>query len=330
MTTSRTFTLREEEAVALERLLSEGPWEKKAVPYARCAAAKPGLTVALYHSGKLVVQGKGTDDFVTFQLEPHVLDRAETALAALAAEAEDAAPHMGVDESGKGDFFGPLVVAAAYTDATSAPILRKLGVRDSKAIASDEAAKALAGEIRRVLAGKFAVVAVPVESYNRLHAKMGSINRLLAWGHARSIENLLSLVPDCPRALCDQFGPKEQIARALLEKGRKIVLDARPRAESDIAVAAASILAREEFLRRMDALSREAGMDIPKGANPRVKRVAVAVAEKLGADALVRFVKCHFKTLDEVLSLLGTTREAAHLPPAPVRTPFLPFRHSAR
>lgn len=324
--TSFVFTLSEEEAQALERLLATGNYLAKEVPYARAAAVREGVGIVLYASRKLVVQGKAAEEFVTCTLEPEILKRAETALSAMAEEAEDAKPHMGVDESGKGDFFGPLAIASAYTDAATAPVLRKMGVRDSKAIASEAAALKLAADIRRVLAGRFSVVVVPVEAYNRLHAKMGSINRLLAWGHARAIENLLELVPDCPRALCDQFGPKAQIERALLPRGRKIVLDARTKAESDIAVAAASILAREAFLRRMEALSGEAGIALPKGAGPQVKAAAEAVAKKLGADALGRFVKCHFKTLDEVLAKLGTTRAAAGLPPAPPPNPWKAFR----
>ena len=317
MTSCFTFTLSDEEAQELERLLAEGNYRAKDVPYARAAAVREGVSIVLYASRKLVVQGKAAEDFVAFTLEPQILKRAATAQAALAEEAEDARAHMGVDESGKGDFFGPLVIASAYTDGTTAPVLRRMGVRDSKAITSDAAARQLAGDIRRVLSGKFAVVTVPAEAYNRLHAKMGSINRLLAWGHARAIENLLERVPDCPRALCDQFGTKAQIERALLPRGRKIILDARTKAESDIAVAAASILAREAFLRQMDALSREAGMALPKGAGPQVKPAAAAVAKALGTEALGRFVKCHFKTLDEVLTRLGTTRAAAGLPAAP-------------
>lgn len=322
MKTLYTFALSGEEAGRLERVLAAGPYAAKTVPYARVAAAGEGVSVVLYESGKLVVQGKNAAGFVEFALEPLVLLRAETALAAQAEAAEDAQPHMGVDESGKGDFFGPLVIAAAYTDAATAPVLREMGVKDSKAVASDAAAKALAKKIRETLGDRFAVVTVPVEAYNRLHAKTGNINRLLGWGHARAIENLLSRVPDCPRALCDQFGPKAQIVRSLMPRGRKIVLDARPKAESDIAVAAASILAREAFLRNLEALSREAGIALPKGAGPQVKTAAEAVAAKLGAESLGRFVKCHFKTLDEVLAKLGTTRAAAGLPPAPPQRLF--------
>jgi ribonuclease HIII len=155
---------------------------------------------------------------------------------------------------------------------------------------------------------------------------MNSVNRILAWGHARAIENLLDKVPDCPRALSDQFGPEQQIQRALQQKGRKIKLEQRHKAESDIAVAAASILARAGFLTALDKLGEKYGAKLPKGASDKVQAVAGELLEKRGGAALLETAKCHFKTTDNVLGARGKTRAGEGLPPAPERKVFVPRR----
>ncbi len=142
---------------------------------------------------------------------------------------------------------------------------------------------------------------------------MRSVNRLLAWAHARCIENLLTTLPSCPRAVSDQFGSKEGVERALMGKGRRIVLEQRPRAESDIAVAAASILAREGFLRSLEQLKQQHGQPFPKGASPQVRAAAEALVRQKGPGVLIEVAKCHFRTTDAVLAAAGFRRE--DLPP---------------
>jgi ribonuclease HIII len=217
---------------------------------------------------------------------------------------------MGVDESGKGDFFGPLVVVAAYVDKPLVKALQNMGVKDSKNITSDAKALGLGADIRKLLGKRFAVVKIGARAYNRLYAKMRNVNTLLAWAHARAIENLLDAVPDCPRAVSDQFGKKEQVERALMKKGRRIQLIQRHKAESDMAVAAASVVARELFLRGLKDLGEKHKQEIPKGASDIVRSIAIEIARKEGADVLLEAVKCHFKTTDAVLTELKLDRSA--------------------
>lgn len=293
------------QANQLRALLEPRGWEMDEMPYARWRARKEKTTVVAYESGKLVVQGKGTADFVQFVLEPEVLGEARFGYESERAQARDPAmfePHAGIDESGKGDYFGPLVVAAAYVEPDSAQRLVDLGVTDSKRIKSDRKIAALAAEIRKLLGDRFAIVPVGPEAYNRLYAKIANVNRLLAWGHARALENLLEAVPDCPRALSDQFGNKQTVLRALMDKGRGIRLEQRTKAESDIAVAAASILARAEFVRRLAQLGDSAGVTLPKGAGAPVNAVAAQLAAKGGRTLLGRYAKLHFKTTDRALA----------------------------
>lgn len=322
---SYTIKLTPAQMDAAAQILREGNYRARRVEYALAAAEGEDCQIVLYQSGKCLVQGKGAADWVTFVLEPQVLGEARLGYEDIL-NPEANAPHMGVDESGKGDFFGPLVIAAAYVDETIAKDLKAMNVRDSKTITTDKAAQDLAKKIRARLGEKFAVVSIGPAAYNRLYATMGSVNRILAWGHARAIENLLEKVPTCPRALSDQFGPEQQIQRALQQKGRKIKLEQRHKAESDVAVAAASILARSGFLTAMDKLGEKYGAKLPKGASDKVKLVAAEIAQKHGGAAFLEVAKCHFKTTDDVLGPLGKSRQSENLPPAPERKAFVPRR----
>jgi ribonuclease HIII len=210
------------------------------------------------------------------------------------------AGHIGTDESGKGDYFGPLVVAGFYGLEDQEPVLRELGVRDSKAL-SDGRVRTIAESLRQGYV--HSVVTIGPEKYNELYGKFRNLNKLLAWGHARVIENILGLV-DCGRAVTDQFGDERFVLSALMGKGRTIALQQRPRGEEDFAVAAASILARAEFLRRMAELSSQWGVDLHKGAGPPVEASAAAFLRRHGAEALSKVAKMHFKITERVLRLI--------------------------
>jgi ribonuclease HIII len=208
---------------------------------------------------------------------------------------------IGIDESGKGDYFGPLVIAAVFVDATTQGELALMQVRDSKKI-SDGRILEMAPDIKMIC--PHSVIAIGPQKYNELYAKIKNLNRLLAWGHAKALENLLERV-SCERAISDQFGNERLILNVLQEKGRKIVLEQRPKAESDMAVAAASILARAEFLLRLKRLSNEVGTTLPKGASPTVELAARMVIKKHGQDRLGAVAKLHFKTTQAVLAGLA-------------------------
>ncbi|TAK61978.1 MAG: ribonuclease HIII [Dehalococcoidia bacterium] len=209
----------------------------------------------------------------------------------------DAPCWVGSDESGKGDYFGPLVVAAVAVTSTNWRVLVELGVQDSKNL-TDARARSLADQIRAAFPNE--VIAVMPRRYNELWTKMGNVNRLLAWAHARAIENVIERAPDATAAVADQFGDESLIRNALFEHGRKVQLVQMHRAERDPAVAAASILARAEFLRRLEQLSRDAGVRLPKGAGPPVEAAARAIVTSRGAAALDGLAKMHFKTTQRV------------------------------
>ena len=264
--------------------------------------------MAVYEKGpKVVVQGKETEDFVRFYLEPEILKEARIGYEEVLNPAMFE-PHFGIDESGKGDFFGPLVIAGVYVDREIARQLLSLGVMDSKKIGSDSRIRQLAEEINKTPGLAANIVLIGPEKYNLLYEKFANLNDLLAWGHARVIENLLQLKPDCKRSLSDKFANERVIQRALLKQAKEIQIDQQTKAESDIAVAAASILAREKFVRWMEARGKAMGIALPKGVSAAVKSAARAVVEKGGRDSLRAVAKMHFRTSAEVLE--ETTNEA--------------------
>ena len=275
------------------RLEAEG-WAFRDTPHARWSASDAGVTVVHYESGKLVIQGKHADDFVaTWFEELGVLDGPAPGSADDVAE-----PIIGVDESGKGDYFGPLVIAAMYVAPADAAVLRTIGARDSKEVGDEEALR-IAAQIQEAWPGHSAVVSIGPERYNELHAKFGgNLNRLLAWGHATAVENVLANVP-CERVLADKFGDERLVRDALVRKGIDVQLEQRPRAESHPAVAAASLLARARFLHDLRRLGQQFGHKLPKGAGAPVDLAAREILGARGPEGLARVAKMHFRTTEK-------------------------------
>lgn len=298
--TTHTCKLTGPDAAALKANLEARGYEFYSVPYARFAARRLEVNVVCYESGKLVVQGKGTRDFVEFVLEPEILREAKLGYETVL-NPELLLPRIGIDESGKGDFFGPLCVSGVYVNADIVKRFTEAGIRDSKTIGSDKRIGDLAELIRNTPGCVTATVPIGNEAYNRLFAKMRSVNSILAWGHARVIENLLGqrhrMNPPPVRAISDQFAAtKDVVGRALMTLGRELELVQRHKAESDVAVAAASILARNEFVVRLKKLERDWGIRLPKGASTMVDTAAKELVEKHGAAALGKVAKTHFRT----------------------------------
>jgi len=298
--TSYTCKLTDGQAKALEVWLRGQSYEFREVSYTRFAATNPHVNVVFYESGKLVVQGKGTQEFVEFVLEPQIIGEARLGYEAVL-NPELLLPRLGIDESGKGDFFGPLCIAGTYVNERVLGAWKDSGIRDSKNISSDRKIAELAKRIRETDGCVTTVVPIGNEAYNRLYSKMKSVNAILAWGHARVIENLMAqrhrMAPPPVRAISDQFASNKQaVAGALMSLGREIELVQRHKAEEDIAVAAASVLARHEFVTRLAKIEREFGMRLPKGASATVDAAAKEFVEKLGAAVLPKVAKMHFRT----------------------------------
>lgn len=263
-------------------------------PYTIFQAKNKNWQVTFYQSGKVVVQGKDID-YITEKF----FGQKKSAKKTENKEGEIAPyPHIGIDESGKGDFFGPLVVAGCYLTEENALIMKNLGAMDSKKL-DDKKILALSDEIKEK--SVFEIVVIGNKKYNEIYSKVKNLNRLLAWGHSTVLENILNKT-ECKIAISDKFADESVILNALKEKGRNINLIQQPRAEKDTAVACASILARAEFVKRISKLSYEYGLELPKGAGHNVLVQGEKFVLKYGIEELNNVSKTHFKTYENFKS----------------------------
>ncbi len=263
-------------------------------PYTLFQGKKKGLSVTLYASGKLVVQGKETKEFIEFYLEPEVLGTFSLGYAELD---QDLSPHIGVDESGKGDFFGPLCIAGVYGDEETIPELEKIGVKDSKRL-KDDAILKLAEKIRKKC--PYHLVRIGPKRYNELYEKFGNLNLLLGWGHATVIENMMAKT-GCSRIIIDQFAAEHVVETALRRKGQTAELIQRTQGERDLVVAAASILARAAFVEGLSQLEKEMKLKLPKGASAMTIESGRKLVAQYGSQILSHVGKLHFKTAQTIL-----------------------------
>lgn len=262
--------------------------------YTLFSAKKKGVICTLYQSGKIVVQGKDKAAFIEFYLEPEILGAFTFShpLAGL-----DLTPRIGIDESGKGDFFGPLCIAGVYANQEQLEQLHHLGVRDSKLI-KDAAIHVLAKQIKEQFT--YHIVRINPTKYNQIYADFKNLNRLLAWGHATTIEKLVEK-SGCREVIIDQFADEWVVKTALKRKDLDIHLTQRHRAEQDLIVAAASILARHAFLEGLEQLSQPLGITLPKGASSATIAMGKKILEKWGQEGLLQVCKQHFKTFNIIL-----------------------------
>jgi ribonuclease HIII len=253
--------------------------------------------------GKMVVQG--ADSLLKAALEDWIASG--TAVPDTAPSFQG--PHIGMDESGKGDWFGPLVVAAVYLEDAQAAALRRQGVQDSKNL-SDESIQRLAGQIERLIpADQRHVQAVELETYNRLYEQYGNINQLLAEIYGQ-VARQAYLATQAETIVCDQFSQKEERLASAFARHELPEPIQRHRAETlSTAVAAASILASATFTDELAQMGQEAGlgMSLPKGASDieALEGAAQHIIVTQGPEALVQYAKLHFKPIRKLLGENG-------------------------
>lgn len=263
--------------------------------YTLFQAKKKGVSCTLYTSGKLTVQGKDMKEFIEFYLEPTILEK--FTFTYKEEDKGDFTPHIGIDESGKGDFFGPLCIAGVFAGDDEIAILKDIGVRDSKTM-TEGSIKKLAREIMAKCPHH--IVKINPAKYNELIVQFGNLNKLLAWGHATTIENLAEKT-ECSDVIIDQFANEHVVINALKRKNLDINLTQRHRGEEDPVVAAASILARYTFVTALEDFKKKYGMEFPKGASQQTIAAGKEFVREHGRDQLGNVAKLHFKTLDSII-----------------------------
>ncbi len=284
----------------LKDLESQG-FEIKKPPYTFFQGIKKGVSCTLYTSGKLVVQGSASGEFIEFYLEPEILGTFEHGYDL---NEQDIKPRIGVDESGKGDFFGPLCIAGVYAGPKELEILKTLGVKDSKLMTPKDIIK-VANGIRTSVPHH--IIRISPLKYNTLYSQFANLNLLLAWAHATVIE-ALSTETGCKRALIDQFTHLPLVENALKKKSLVLEFSKKTKGESDPVVAAASILARAAFVDGLDKLSKKIELELPKGASKQVVQTGQKLLREKGQPFMKEVAKLHFKTFDEILRNEGESR----------------------
>src|SRR3989344_5896871 len=271
-------------------LVAQG-FEISRPPYTVFAAKKNGISCTLYQSGSVTVQGKEMQSFIEFYLEPEILKEFRYSHPEVHL---DLTPRIGMDEAGKGDFFGPLCIAAVYADSEGIKKLLAMGVRDSKRL-GDDTVKKIAGNIRS--AYPYTVIRLFPQKYNELYGKFKNLNRLLGWAHAAALEEVVNKT-HCRKAILDQFANPHLMEGVLKGKKLEVDLQQRVRGEEDLVVAAASILARAGFLEGLDTLSKEIGVPLLKGAGAQVNELARKLKGQFGQEIFNKVAKTHFRTMN--------------------------------
>ncbi len=207
----------------------------------------------------------------------------------------------GTDESGKGDFFGPLVVSGVVLNKETYNAVKKIGVKDSKQL-TDAMIVKLVPKLYQILNGACDTIILNPVKYNELYTKFSTqgkkLNELLAWMHGRVIINLAAKY-SLEAVIVDKFA-NERVLKTSMKQLQSIKIIQRVRAESDLAVACASMLSRYHFLSRMDSLSKTFAIEFPKGANSKVKAKGREFAQRFGKERLSEVAKTHFKTYNEI------------------------------
>ncbi len=295
-----TLIISHDQFKIFKEYLDEKGYSFEERPHQHFLARKVGLVVNLYNNGKIVISGKDENErkeieqyLKSIQAEKHIENEKHYR------PIEVSGIRIGTDEVGKGDYFGPLIIAGVLADESQIKKLEELGIKDSKSF-SDTTIQNFVLKIKEMLSEKqYDIVTISPIKYNLLHKRMKNVNRILGWGHARAIENILKSNPECKTAISDQFGDQSFIENALMKQGKKIKLIQTPKAEREMTVATASILARSEFINRMNEMNESFEMEFPKGATDVIPTAEMLV-KTYGSKVLLNVAKIHFKTTKQI------------------------------
>ncbi len=254
----------------------------KSVDYAFFRAEKEGIIATFYKSGKLLIQGKE-------------LDRIYELIKKRFVKENNSEPWMGTDEAGKGDYFGPLVVAGVIVDPKKDIDLLKLGVKDSKRLTSARIS-VLAEVIKKQFF--YEIVVLEPKKYNTIYKEEGNLNKILSGLHIKVIEKLITK-NSVNKVVVDKFSKTSGIIKYF---DGKVSIDEIIKGEKDLACASASILARDAFNQYMEKMGKKYNFEFPKGSGKKVKEALFSFLESYPFEELKNVAKLHFKLTKEVLN----------------------------
>ncbi|MDA0667323.1 MAG: ribonuclease HIII [Planctomycetota bacterium] len=297
---TNVFVLNPQEGRQLSDALHNASYEFRNLQHAVFQARGEGVVVSLYKSGKLVVQGKGAEAWHTQYLGAKEAAPSKKASAAQSSGGfPPSAASIGSDEAGKGDTFGPLVVAAVAIAEDKAELLQSSKVADSKTI-DDQRIRILGPWIRENF--DFEVRCLMPAEYNQEWQTAGSnVNTLLTQLHFDCLHALQSK-SGFSNIVVDRFAPSCPVSKRLHAINPNLNVVEVPRAEAHLAVAAASVLAREQFLIGIEELSSAWAMTIPRGSGSPVPPALREFLQMHSAGELSQVAKVHFKNVQSFLA----------------------------
>ena len=257
-------------------------------PYMDCMIKIDGCTISVYLSDKVVFQGPLAIEMAT------LLGYKEITFT----------PHIGSDEVGTGDYFGPVCVCAAYVDEDIAKQVESFGIKDSKLL-TDELIVKIANQLRDVV--PHSLLILPNNRYNIIH-QTNNLNKIKAKLHNQAIAHLLKKIKHTPMIVVDQFSPEKQYYGYLTQETTIIHnITFETKAENKyLGVAIGAIFARAAFVEAFKQLEKQLDMPLPKGAGDGVDRAAMAIVKQHGWATLQRVAKMHFKNTLKVQEQLKT------------------------
>ena len=290
----------------------EDMFKEKTPPYAIFQAQElDGTVITLYESGKIMFQGISADIEANLwiDMERHLNNRIIDITTGKDKnkndnKKEDVKPitnksAIGSDEVGTGDYFGPIVVTASFVSREDQQFLIDLGVKDSKKITDETIIKIAPKIIERI---PHSTLIFDNESYNKFHTDDINMNKIKAILHNKVLLNLIKKEYPYEEIIIDQFvNPKKYYE--YIKDAKEIVKNITffTKAEDKyLCVAASSIISRYVFLKKMDEISKEIGMEIPKGAGTIVDEVAQKIIDKYGFEKLNTIAKLNFKNTDKL------------------------------
>jgi ribonuclease HIII len=299
MSKHNTFTIQldSKEQSRVKDVLLANNWveEKDPNQYVKYRLRSPKSSIAtMYTSGKLVFQGK--EDFTS--VIANIKEKNGNSISGIRS-------HIGVDEVGKGDYFGPLVVVACFVDREFANKINLLGFSDSKKF-SDTKIMDFYEKVHDY-PYYYSSVVYP-HLYNELAQEYGNVSILLAKQHSivieRALRDLNEKGIECTHIVADQFSAaKSRLEDELGEIGRTVELIQFHKGESDIAVAAASILARGIFLKEWNEMNKKYKFEFPKGSSNVLVKAREFVT-LYGPEELRNVAKIGFRTTQEILKII--------------------------
>lgn len=282
----------------------------KQPPGSDFVAKLPSCTITAYRSGKVLFQGTGAESEAAPWQSKGSTPTPKKSTRKKVGDHQYAPPSnisklsaIGSDEVGTGDFFGPMTVVAAYVDKSQMPLLKELGVRDSKGMKDPEIIEIARNLIKTI---PYSLLILPNEKYNAMQKKGMNQGKMKALLHNQAIQNVQKKVSTYDAILIDQFAKPEVYYNYL--KGQSTIVKesvyfATKAEELHLAVAAASIIARYSFVMEMNRLGKENNVELPKGAGPIVDQAAAKLIQKHGDQVLNKVAKTHFANSQKAKNL---------------------------